>query len=427
MRILNLVHQYLPERVGGTELYTQAVATELAGRGHEVGILYRSDRPAAGLNARVDGAVTVWSASAGPMSPRRRFLATYRNPDLERAFQQVINDFEPDIVHIQHLIGWPTGLADDLRARGIPYVITLWDFWWRCANAQLFTNYSGKICAGPNRLFTNCAHCAIARAGHPRLYPAIPPLAPLMSRRNHALSSVVAGAARLIAPTGFVRQWHEARGFPADRMVILSPALAYSGALPPDPSPRPFRAIYIGGLSAQKGVHALIEAFNGVEGDAELLIAGDETADPAYSRRLRQQAGSKTRFLGRLDRAGVWRALSRVDVVAVPTLWYETYSFIISEAFAAGLPVLASRLGPIVDRVRDGVDGFLLPPGDVLAWRAALRSLIDSPERLAELKSGTEAPQSLAQHGIHLMKLMETVLAEKGRQSNAPGASQAPG
>lgn len=410
MRILNLVHQYLPERVGGTELYAQAIAGEMAARGHDVAVLYRSDRPTPGLVAREEDGVAVWSADAGTLSPAQRFLATYRNPPLRQAFVQALDRFRPDVVHVQHMMGWPAAsLAGELRRRRIPYVITLWDFWWRCANAQLLTNYSGEICPGPSPAFLNCARCATARAGHPNFYPALPAVAPLMAARNRALSSVIEGAARLIAPTEFVRQWHVARGFPADRVVTLPPALAYNGALPPQRAPRPFRALYVGGLSPQKGVHALIEAFGGVRGDAELCVAGDETAFPRYSARLRESARGNVRFLGRLDRAGVWRALSEADVVAVPTLWYETYSFIISEAFAAGAPVLASRLGPIADRVRDGVDGLLLPPGDVAAWRSALQSLVDSPDTLARLRQGLRAPPTLAQHADDLEKLLATV------------------
>ncbi len=409
MRILNLVHQYLPERVGGTELYTEAISAEMAARGHEVAVFYRSDRPERGVERREDGAVTVVAASAGAMSPAQRFLATYRNPPLHESFARFLDDFRPDVVHVQHMMGLPASLAEELRRRGIPYVITLWDFWWRCANAQLLTNYSQEICAGPARTYLNCARCAAARAGHPNLLPALPALAPLMAQRNRALSAVVDGAARLIAPTEFVRRWYAGHGFPAERLATLAPALAYTGALPSQQAPRPFRALYIGGLSAQKGVHALVEAFGGVEGDAELLIAGDETADPQYSQRLRALAGKRVRFLGRLDRAGVWAALAAADVVAVPTLWYETYSFVISEAFAAGLPVLASRLGPIADRVRDGEDGLLLPSGDVAAWRAALQALVDSPERLARLREGVRPPQTLLRHADELESLLAAV------------------
>ena len=185
-----------------------------------------------GLAARETGAVKVWAASAGPMSPARRFLSTYRNPSLQDSFEQVLDAFHPDIVHVQHMMGLPTSLAASIRSRSIPYVITLWDFWWRCANAQLLTNYSQEICPGPARTFLNCAHCAVARAGHPHLWPALPALAPLMAHRNRSLSPIVDGAARLIAPTDFVRRWHLDHGFPAGKTVTLAPALGYAARCP---------------------------------------------------------------------------------------------------------------------------------------------------------------------------------------------------
>ncbi len=394
MRILNLVHQYLPERVGGTELYTQAIAHELAARGHEVGVFYPSDGGPAGVSSRQDDRVTVWRAHVGPVTPLRRFLALYRDSGLRAEFTRTFERFAPDIVHIQHMMGLPSVVVRTIHEAGVPYVITLWDFWWRCANAQLLTNYSGEICGGPSTTFFNCAHCAIARAGHPNLLPALPLVAPVMARRNESLQPVIEGAARLIAPTEFVRRWYVGHGFPARNVEVLAPALAYPAPLPRQHHDGPFRVAYIGGLAKQKGVHVLIEAFAGLRGEAELWIAGDETADPGYSRELRRLAGANVRFLGRLDRDQVWQALAQADVVAVPALWYETYSFIVSEAFIAGAPVLASRLGPLADRVRDGVDGRLLPPGDVQAWRAALQALLDSPAELAALRAGVRPPDT---------------------------------
>lgn len=410
MRILNVVHQYLPERVGGTELYTQAIAHELAARGHEVGVFYPADGPAGHIMRRRDDTVDVWRANAGAVTPLRRFLARYPNSDLPAAFAAVLHDFSPDIVHVQHMMGLPPAVAQAMQRAGIPYAITLWDFWWRCANAQLLTNYSGQICDGPGRGFFNCARCAIARAGHPNLLPALPLVAPVMARRNAALQPAIDGAARLIAPTQFVRRWYVEHGFPEAKVVVLPPALAYPPAVPRQEETTPFRVAYVGGLSIQKGVHVLVEAFGGLRGDAELWIAGDESADPAYSRRLRGLAGENVRFLGRLGREEVWETLARADLVAVPALWYETYSFIISEAFIAGAPVLASRLGPLADRVRDGVDGRLLSPGDVAAWRDALQSLLDSPAALARLRAGIRPPDSLSEHADQLEALFHEIL-----------------
>ena len=411
MRLLNLVHQYLPERVGGTELYTQAIGHAMASRGHEVAIFCRSDSTSTGVRVRSDaGQVRVWAASTGALSPTARFLASYRNPGLQAAFEHVLDTFRPDLVHVQHMMGLPAAFGRIMQRRHIPYVITLWDFWWRCANAQLLTNYSAQICPGPSATFLNCAHCALARAGHPGLLPGLPLIAPLMAARNAALQSVIDGSSRLIAPTEFVRQWYLQHGFPAEKTLVLPPALDY-----PEPSPRTagergLRAAYIGGLSSQKGVHNLIEAFGGLRGAAELWIAGDETADPDYSRQLHKIAGANIRFLGRLGRAEVWEMLAQVDVLAVPTLWYETYSFVISEAFVAGLPVLASRLGPIADRVRDGVDGRLLPPGDVAAWRNALQKLLDAPADLDALRTGVRPPEPLSRHAEQLEALFQEAL-----------------
>jgi hypothetical protein len=77
-------------------------------------------------------------------------------------------------------------LLKAIKARAIPFVVTLHDYWWICANAQLLTNYNPQICAGPEA-YVNCARCALARSGVPHLWPAIPPLSGLLSWRSRLL------------------------------------------------------------------------------------------------------------------------------------------------------------------------------------------------------------------------------------------------
>ena len=398
MHILHVVHQYPPEKVGGAELYTQAVSRALARRGHSVAVFYRRDAPGQGMERREEDGVYVYTAWDGVAGPARRFLLTFGDRFLPRAFLQVLDEFRPEFVHIQHLMGLPASLADRLHQRGVPIVITLHDYWWVCANAQLLTNYSEEICDGP-RGYWNCARCALARAGHPRMSAASPLLALLMSRRNRLLRQVVNEARILIAPTEFVRQWYILHGFPAEKIALLPHGLECPGILPQSRSSGGgICFLYVGGLSWQKGVHTLVEAFAGVSGNAELWIAGDESADPTYVSHLRAMAGPNVRFLGRLDRKGVWNTLAQVDVVMVPSLWYEAYSFLISEAFAAGRPVLASRLGALADRIRDGVDGLLLPPGDVAAWRSAIQRLLDDPDLLPRLRANVRPPMTMEEH-----------------------------
>lgn len=417
MRVLHLVHQYLPEYVGGTELYTQAVANALAQAGHQTGVFYRRSADGRGLERRVEHGVPVWAAWAGSVSPRGRYLAIFGDRPVEQAFERAVDDFSPDLVHVQHLMGLPAQLLRLLRRRSIPYVVTLHDYWWICANAQLLTNYGGRICAGP-RLWVNCGRCALARAGQDSLWPAAPTLAPLLAVRARLQRRALAQAARLIAPTSFVQAWHVSHGLPGEKTEVLP-----HGIERPDPpvsrtrADHPLRIACIGGLAWQKGVHVVVEAFERLAGPAELWVAGSETPDPAYAQQLRGLAGPRVRFLGGLSRAQVWACLAEVDVLAVPSLWYEAFSLIAHEAFLVGIPVIASRLGALAEVVHDDVDGLLVPPGDVGAWAAAFQRLTDEPSLLERLRAGVRAPLDMAQHVQRLCGVYERALAESGHPS----------
>ncbi len=414
MHILHLVHQYMPEHVGGVELYTHWLAHALARQGHQNTIFYRRSAAGAGQEQRTENGVHVRAAWAGEINPSRRFLATFRDPLMAQTFERALDEVQPDLVHIQHLMGLPVALIRSIQQRGQPFTITLWDFWWVCANANLLTNHSQQVCAGP-RGYLNCVHCALTRAGHPRLWPAIPPLTGLLIWRNHLLRQVTEAAHTLIAPTEFVRRWYTAYGVPTEKIRVLSPGLEHIAAMQPQRSNSPLRFVYIGGLSQLKGVHILLQAFGQVQGPKELWIAGDESSDPTYVARLRAQATPGVRFLGKLTREGVWKTLAQVDVVVAPSLCYETFSFIVSEAFAVGVPVIASHLGALADRVRDGIDGLLIPPGDVNAWRTALQRLVDEPDLLEQLRVNVRPPMMIDEHVDHMQALYAELIDEKTR------------
>jgi glycosyltransferase involved in cell wall biosynthesis len=400
MKVLHLVHQYLPEHVGGVELYTHWITHRLVQRGHQAAIFYRRSAASTGLNVRCDQEeVQVWAAWSGELSPRRRFAASFKEAYLLEAFHQVVTQFQPELVHIQHLMGLPLAIVDHLRYLGIPFIITLHDYWWVCANAQLLTNYSRQLCHGPH-LYLNCARCALARSGQAHLWPAVPALMGLLAWRNSHLRQVMQNAQALIAPTEFVSNWYHLHGVPADKLHLIPHGLD----APPAPSrPKraenaPFRFAFIGGFSWQKGVHILLEAFQGLPDKAELWLAGDETADPVYTSKLRALATPQVKFLGKLSREAVWQTLAEVDVVVVPSLWYETFSFIVAEAFAAGAPVVASRLGPLSDRIQDESNGLLVNPGDPQALRHALLRFLQEPDLLPRLQAGIRPVYTLDEH-----------------------------
>lgn len=411
-RILHLAHQYLPEHVGGTELYTHWTAHRLAQRGHKIAIFYRRFAEDAGLTCRQDpDGVQVWAAWSGPLNHSRRFLSTFKEPFLADAFAQVLCKVQPELVHIQHLMGLPVQLVNLLQQKNIPFVITLHDYWWVCANAQLVTNYSQRLCDGP-KAYLNCARCVLARSAQPHLWPLTPAMAVPLAWRNRQLRQVLRSARRLIAPSDFVRRWYAAHGVDPQKIEVIPHGLDSPPARsnPPKSAEAPLRFAYIGGLSWQKGVHVLLQAFAGLEPPAELWIAGDESADPIYVAGLQAQASPGVRFLGKLTREQVWDTLGQIDVVVVPSLWYEAFSFIVSEAFAAGAPVIASQLGPLPDRVQHEVNGLLTPPNDASALRAALARFVRNPNLLARLRAAIPPARTLDDQIDELETLYKSIL-----------------
>lgn len=441
MRVLHLLHQYLPEYVGGTELYTQTLAAALQPR-HINAIFYRISREGAGLSHRAEAnGIRVWAAWDGLVTPSRRFRATFRAPALHRAFAQVLDEFQPDLVHVQHLMGLPASLLTLLRQRGIPYLVTLHDYWWLCANAQLLTNYDETVCKGPE-WWLNCGRCALARAGRgdSRLLGA--GLAPLLAYREKLLRPQLQHARALIAPTRFVQSIYSQLGLAPEQITVIPHGIELpvsseqlpvhnpqstihhapftdnqslvsslqSLSLTISPSP-PLRLCYIGGIAPQKGVHVLIEAVNDLSEGVELLIGGDMDALPEYAAALRSQATYPgIRFLGSLSREQVWQTLRQSDLLVVPTLWYETASLIVQEAFAVGTPVVASRIGVMPERIQDGVDGRLFEVGDAAALRTLLLSFIHHPNHLHQLRQGIQPVFTIEQHVAQVEQLYDEVI-----------------
>ncbi len=417
MKILHLVHQYPPDHVGGTELYTQSLARYQAAHGHTVSVFVPSPVFKSKLRetvAEIDGGVRVYRAAVGPRSSTSVFLSTFAQPFLHDTVQRVVQHEQPDVVHIQHLMGLPVSVLDQLRAVHIPVIVTLHDYWYVCANAQLLTNYDHTVCNGP-RAWINCGHCALARINLAHWYWLSPVIAPVMAERNRRLFRALAEVQRMIAPTEFVREMYRRLRWPIDRVRVIQHGIDVPAGLPHPKRPRgdELHAVYIGGLASQKGVHVLVDAMNGlVDHKIRLSIYGDMAVFPDYVQDLRQRARNpRIMFAGTVSRRDLWNVLSEADVLVVPSLWYETASLVVQEAFAAGVPVIASNLGALRERVHDGIDGALFPPGDHATLRDMLLRCAADPDWLMQLQSGIRPVRTLAEHAVDVEAVYREAIA----------------
>ncbi len=426
MRILQVVHQFPPTKIGGTEIYTQDLARELARRGHEVTVFHHeavvTDQPFSEERAFDGVRIHRVCSDVSAASPLRSFLLSFGNSFIEKDFARLLTEAHPDVVHFQHLKGLSLALIDAANRRHIPALMTLHDYWLLCGNAQL-VRPNGSLCPGP-LLWLNCAHCAAARVQRPHLLLGAPLIALLFAYRSLMAKRAMSMVPLFVTPTLFTKRIFERHGVPPAKIRPLAPGIdmEVAGTKRANEKDAVVQFVYVGGLSWQKGVHVLVEAFNGIDRpEARLCIYGDESSFPEYSASLHELATNPAiRFMGSVPHQELGQVLADADAVVVPSVWYETYGLIVQEAFAAKVPVIASDLGALAERVTDGVDGMLVPPHDAGALREAMRKVIDDRSLLAGLRENVPQMKRLSTHTDEILTLYEGLLApgrQHGRES----------
>lgn len=178
-------------------------------------------------------------------------------------------------------------------------------------------------------------------------------------------------------------------GLPKSKVRVIPPGYdpELFAASMPDPFPdlpRP-RVAYIGRLAAQKDPGTLVEAFRQVHEQASLLIVGDGSHRQATEQRARPLA-ERVHFAGFLPHHKIPAVLQHIDLLVLATR-YEELPSVLVEGMAAGLPVIASRVGGIPALVDHDVNGLLVPPGDATALASAISRVLTEPDTAARVSA----------------------------------------
>ncbi len=179
---------------------------------------------------------------------------------------------------------------------------------------------------------------------------------------------------RFIALTAFAKSRFVEAGLPPERISIKPNGLVDPGPVREQPRDG---ILFVGRLSAEKGVRILAAAAESSRARIEVIgegPLGDE---------LTRSAGLT--LLGFQDRAAVGAAMAQAAAVVVPSLWYEGLPMVIAEAFAAGTPVIASRIGALADLIEEGVTGLHVRPGDAGELAQACDWIADHPREAARM------------------------------------------
>ncbi|MGB0383971.1 MAG: glycosyltransferase family 4 protein [Ardenticatenaceae bacterium] len=394
-RIL-IIHNYY-QQPGGERTAVRAQISLLQQQGHDV-LLYTED-----------------NAEIKDYGLPQKALAIGRTIFSSKAYHQIqelVEQKRPAVAHIHNVFPLISpAIYHGLRQTGIPIVQTIHNFRFLCPNSFFFTQ--GQICE-------RCKYGNTLNAIRYRCYRESYFASALyaLSIGGHRKRGTFQQIDRFIALTEFAAQkLVESQFTTRDKIAIL-------GNFLPEPLPPPGffddhepYVIFMGRLSAEKGVDTLIKAMAGVP-NLKLKVLG---VGPEAERlqALGQQLQGRVEFLGFVAGEKKWELLRRALAVVVPSVWYEHFPLTILESFAAATPVLASKLGSLPHIIREGETGLFTQPNDVKDMQSKLRFLAANPQKSLKMgqaaRAEVEARFVASVHYERLMQIYDEVqLVSKG-------------
>jgi glycosyltransferase involved in cell wall biosynthesis len=336
VRVLQLHNRY--QQPGGEDVVAQAERELLELHGHRVELLEVSNREIVSLYDKV----------------RSAFTAVYSPAAKSRATAH-LRSFEPHVVHVHNFFPLLSpSIYYACREAGVPVVQTLHNYRLVCPGALLMRD--GRICEdclGRMAPWPGVVHGCWRGS---RTQTAV---VATMLAAHHLLGTWTDKVDRYIALTKFARDKFIEGGLPAEKIVV-KPNFVH-----PDPGAGEHTdgyALFVGRLSPEKGVRTLLSGWRKLTG-IPLKIVGQGPLLNEVQRRSELE-GLDVKVLGQRSRTEVFELMHEARVLIFPPGCYEGFPMTLIEAFACGLPVIASRLGAMAEIVEDGRTGLLFQAGN---------------------------------------------------------------
>jgi glycosyltransferase involved in cell wall biosynthesis len=357
MKIL-LVHSEYQQR-GGEETIFEQEKKLLCEFGHEVLTYYRRNHEIeeySRLRRMGMAASTIWSERT------RKDVA------------EILRGEKPDVVHVHNtFVMVSPSVYWACREANVPVVQTLHNYRLFCPSGYFLRD--GKICE-------DCL------AGG--LWPSI---RHACYRGSHTQSAVIAATLGFhrwkgtwskqidayLALTRFAQRKFIAAGLPADK-VFVKPNFIH-----PDPRKRTGAgeyAIYVGRLLAEKGPLLLLDAWERLQNRIPLVICGDGPLYVSMRQQAQERGLSSIEFKGRLSRNATLEAMKKARFLILPSQSYEGFPMTIAEAYACGVPAIATAVGALLEIVEESRTGITFRRGDAVDLAGKVEWAWSNPEKM---------------------------------------------
>jgi glycosyltransferase involved in cell wall biosynthesis len=392
MKTLHMTKKFAP--TGGIETYVLNLLPLLERCGHENVVIYRQEDP---RTPPFDGK---------PI----HHVPTTDAPSRDRAhIAEIIHREQPTVIYL-HDVYDPTLIKQ--VAEMVPTVGYVHIFYPICPGQGKLYHRDDTACTRPYGLGCVPAiylrRCASAR--HPRNVYRIMQITKEYLEAYRSLP-------RVIVASTYMRDLMVQNGIEADRVEILPPHFIEVGnelevaSFPPNRH----NILFAGRLEYEKGLPYLLEALRLVQFPCRLLIAGDGSLKNEYIRLVEKMGMTeRVQFRGWLSAEELMATYERCTVTVMPTIMPEPFGKVGIEAMANGRPVVAFNVGGISDWLKDGYNGFLVPPLDVKQLAFRLNQILSDTNLAAQM--GANARKYVVDHyssTLHVDKLLhilETVV-----------------
>jgi len=221
-----------------------------------------------------------------------------------------------------------------------------------------------------------------------------------------------------ISPSMFVKKKFVEFGIPEDKIIFSSYGFdkkLFKNTVSRDHNQLTFG--FIGTVLPAKGLHTLLDAFSSIkEEEADLKVYGKltpYTGFESYFKQIRRfLKNTNIHFMGDFDNGNIAVILSEIDVLVVPSLWFENSPLVIQEAFLASVPVVASNIGGIPEIVDDKVNGLLFNPADIEDLQKKLRYIINNRSTIQKFKSNMPSIKDIYVNAEELQNIYNQLIAE---------------
>jgi glycosyltransferase involved in cell wall biosynthesis len=383
--ILSIHNRY--QQPGGEDRVFAAEAALLESRGHRVARYTDS-------NARISNGF-----AAG--------LATVWNQTSYRRLRAAAEAHSPEIAHFHNTFPLISPAAYyALRRQRVPVVQTLSNFRLVCPGSLLLRD--GKPCE--ECLERNSLRPALRHRCYRESFTATAAVCGMIAA-HRAAGTWDRAVDAYIALSDFARARFIEGGLPENRIVVKRNFLA------PDPGVGEGRggyALFVGRLSAEKGINTLVDAWRRQPG-MPLRVAGDGPLNTT-------EWPPGVEWLGQQSQESVLALMKNAAVLVFPSICYENAPLTILEAFACGLPVVASNIGSIPELVTDHLNGLLFRAGNADDLARQVRWASDHPERMREMRAAArreyETKYTAAINYKRLIEIYELAVENARRARN---------